>query len=108
MVSASERKLESTLYKTNFYVDGQKLFCKFYEQVIDHLKKSTLDSHLKSDKHKNNIDKANKAKNLSLSHQTTLDTISIDINDRERINIDLVKAFTKANIPLDKVDKLKD
>ncbi|CAG8508710.1 24492_t:CDS:2, partial [Racocetra persica] len=101
--SPTERRLENSEYK-NFYVDGQKLFCEFCKHVIDHTKKSTLDSHLKSDKHKNNVIKAEKLKS---SRQTTLDTTSNILNDHERINIALVKAFTNANISLEKVDQLK-
>ncbi|CAG8852418.1 21985_t:CDS:1, partial [Gigaspora margarita] len=51
MVSATERRVETTEYKKNFYVDGQKLFCEFCQHV-DHTRKSTVDNHLKSDKHK--------------------------------------------------------
>ncbi|CAG8539688.1 3267_t:CDS:2, partial [Scutellospora calospora] len=63
-------------------------------EFVDHTKKSTLDIHLKSDKHKNNI---TKAENLKLTRQTTLDTISTSLNEHEQINI-----------ALEKVDKLKN
>ncbi|CAG8810025.1 18448_t:CDS:1, partial [Racocetra persica] len=105
MVSPDERRLENAEYKKNFYVDGQKLFCTFCQHVVDYTKKSTLDSHLKSDKHKSNIIKTEK---LKLTRQTTLDIASISSNERELINIALVNAFTKADISLYKVDKLKD
>ncbi|CAG8731226.1 19994_t:CDS:1, partial [Racocetra persica] len=92
MVSPSERRLENLEYKKNFYVDGKKLFCEFCQHVVDHTKKSTLDTHLKSDKHKKNVSKAEK---LKLTYQTTLDTTSISANERELINIALVNVFTK-------------
>ncbi|CAG8528991.1 18416_t:CDS:1 [Racocetra persica] len=102
MVSSTERRLENAEYKKNFYVDGQKMFCEFCKHVIDHTKKSTVDSHLKSDKHKNNVVNAEKSK---LTHQTTLDMAVTNISEQEQINIALVNAFTKANIPLEKIDK---
>ncbi|RIB11110.1 hypothetical protein C2G38_2204281 [Gigaspora rosea] len=104
MVSAAECRVETSEYKKNFYVDGQKLFCEFCQHVVNHTRKSIVDSHLKSEKHKANV---NKAENLKSACQTTLDTANIKINDRELINIALVNAFTKADIPLYKIDKLK-
>ncbi|CAG8591327.1 1207_t:CDS:2 [Scutellospora calospora] len=104
MVSAAERRVEKPEYKTNFYVDGQKLFCEVCQHVVDYTRKSIVDNHLKSDKHKNNIIKAEK---LRLTYQTTLDTVSIKLSDCELINIALVNVFTKADILLYKVDKLK-
>jgi len=44
MVSATERRLENPEYKKNFYVDGQKLFCEFCQNV---LKIQTMFLHLK-------------------------------------------------------------
>ena len=105
MVSATECRLENSEYKKNFYVDGQKLFCEFCQHVLDHKKKSTLDTHLKSDKHKKNV---RKAENRIRDHQTTLNVNNNELNEREVINTALVKAFTQADIPLEKVDKLKD
>ena len=58
MVSATERRLENPEYKKNFYIDGQKLFCEFCQSILDHKKKSTLNTYLKSDKHKKNVRKA--------------------------------------------------
>jgi ribosomal protein L17 len=62
--------------------------------------------HLKSDKHKKNVRKAeNKTKK---ARQTTLHSNNTDLNEHEVINTALVKAFIQADIPLEKVDKLKD
>jgi len=106
MVSATERRLENPEYKKNFYVNGQKLFCECCQSVLGHKKKSTLDTHLKSDKHKKNV---RKAENKIKARQTTLNVNNNnDLNEREVINTALVKAFTHADIPLEKVDKLKD
>ncbi|CAG8638036.1 3615_t:CDS:2, partial [Scutellospora calospora] len=102
--SAAKHRVEKPEYKTNFYVDSQKLVCEVCQHVVNYTRKLTVDNHLKSDKYKNNIIKAKK---LRLTHQTTFDTASIKLNDHELINIALVNAFTKTDIPLHKVDKLK-
>jgi hypothetical protein len=102
MINATERQRECDLYKENFYVEGNKLFCVFCNCVIDHTKKSLLDQHLKTEKHKDNQSKEKPPRQLTLTG-----SINNFLNDRDTINKDLVRAFTQANIPLEKVDKLK-
>ncbi|CAG8666651.1 43295_t:CDS:10, partial [Gigaspora margarita] len=105
--TAAKHRVEKQEYKKNFYVDGKKLFCEFCQHVVNHTRKLTLDSHLELDKYKNNVTKAERSENLNLTCQTTLDTTNVNINNREFINLDLVNAFMKANIPLHKDDKFK-
>jgi hypothetical protein len=105
-ISASDRVRYSKLYQEEFYVDGVKLFCRSCNVLINHDRKTTLDSHLESQKHK-------KAKNLSkgsgiITKQTTLTgTYKQVITENEQINIDLVKIMCEADIPLEKLNKLK-
>ncbi|GBC02652.1 hypothetical protein RclHR1_04730013 [Rhizophagus clarus] len=90
MGSAIERVLENPEYVKSFYVDNEKLFCDVCQNtVLDHTKKYTIDKHLKSKKHISNAEKKR-----------------ID-NEREQMNVALVKSFIQADIPLEKVDKLK-
>lgn len=104
--SAADRIRNSRLYQQEFYVDGIKLFCRSCNVLINHDRKSTLDSHLESQKHK-------KAKNSLeessiITRQTTLTgTCRQVITDNEMINLDLVKAMSEADIPLEKINKLK-
>ncbi|RIA80329.1 hypothetical protein C1645_838905 [Glomus cerebriforme] len=98
MVSASERILESPEYENNFYVNGLKLFCKYCQNIIlDHTDVEILNKHLKNNKHIKNVEK-----NVKVTCQYR------NVNEREEINIALVRAFTQANIPLEKADSLKD
>ncbi|CAG8677392.1 540_t:CDS:2, partial [Gigaspora margarita] len=94
----SKANLEDT---SNSQVNNKKIQKK--SNRTKKKKNNMIDSHLKSDKHKNNVIRS---ENLTLSCQIILDTTN-QLNEREHINIALVKAFTKANIPLEKVDKLK-
>ncbi|CAI2188862.1 16807_t:CDS:2, partial [Funneliformis geosporum] len=74
-------------------------------RLENHKKKSTLDFNLKLDKHRKNI---HKAENKIRFYQTTLNINNNGLNECEVINTALVKPFTQADIPLEKVDKLQD
>jgi len=88
MVSPTERRLESSEYKENFYVEGQKLFCKFCSYILDHMKKFTLDIYLKSNKYISNIHNT-----IKEVYQITFNTYN-SLNNYKYINITLVKIFT--------------
>ena len=45
--------------------------------------------------------------NNNNSHQVTLPTFQRKITERQKINHELVKAFALADIPLEKIEKLK-
>src|SRR5262249_50289947 len=62
----------------------------------------TVDKHLRTEKHLKN-------KNTGTSSliQRTLPSFDNVINERERVNADVVAAFTSADIPLGKIEKLK-
>lgn len=107
MVTAVERVNSATTYKDNYYVNGYILFCKFCNITVDYKNKSKVDQHLRTNKHKNN--KAIIEKNtLSKSRQqTTLETFENTFTERDEFNLELVKVFTAANIPLEKVNKLR-
>ena len=72
MVSATECRVETSEYKKNFYIDGQKLFCEFCQHVVDHTRKSTVDNHLRSDKHKSNVAKVEKLIDAELEDEKNL------------------------------------
>jgi len=61
-------------------------------------------------KHKNNktaIERRNIQVNNRVNRQTTLETFEDTIFEKDELNLKLVKIFTAANIPLEKIDKLK-
>ncbi len=45
--------------------------------------------------------------NFNLSIQRTLLSFKNTINEKERVNIDVIAAFISADIPLEKIEKLK-
>ncbi|CAG8631442.1 4307_t:CDS:2, partial [Racocetra persica] len=63
-----------------------------------------LDQHLKTDKHKTN---KHKAKGNPQEINKPAPNINTCREERDAINIDLIHALTRSNIPLEKVDKLK-
>ena len=77
-------------------------YCHFCNHTINHEKKSIVDNHIESAKHKA---AEQKQKNNPQPLQSSL--LSFTNNDRDKINIAIIEAFTKADIPLDKIDKLK-
>ncbi|CAG8641426.1 768_t:CDS:1, partial [Funneliformis caledonium] len=81
--SATQRAKESE-YKDNIYVDRAKHFCRLCKEVLDHKKKSTLDNHFKSKKHKKNVQNSNN--NLQ---RTLTVTIQQFMSDKDQINCDL-------------------
>ena len=61
-------------------------------------------------KYKNNktaIERRNIQVNNRVNRQTTLETFEDTISEKDELNLELVKIFTAANIPLEKVDKLR-
>ena len=77
---------------------------------IDHKNKLKVDQHLNTKKHKNNktaIERRNIQVNNRVNRQTTLETFEDTISEKDELNLELVKIFTAANIPLEKVDKLR-
>jgi hypothetical protein len=102
VLTASERLRKKSHYVEHFYVDGGKLFCRFCSHTINHEKKSIVDNHIKSAKHK--IGEQKHQTKPQPKQQSLISSIN---NDREKINIAIIEAFTKADIPLEKIDKLK-
>ena len=102
MKNALERSRKKSHYNNHFYVETEKLYCHFCNHNINHEKKSIVDNHIESIKHKA---AEQKHKNNPQPLQSSL--LSFTNNDHDKINIAIIEAFTKADIPLDKMDKLK-
>ena len=107
MVTVTERVNSTQLYKDNYYASGIFMFCKFCNITIDHTNKSKVDQHLKTKKHENNKTAIERRTNNRPQQQTTLETFKHTISERDELNLELVKVFTAADIPLEKVDKLR-
>ena len=100
MVTANYLLNKYSKYQEEFYINNDKLLCIICKHVINHNKKSNLDDHVKSKGHINNKKKLEED-NQELS-QTAMST-----SEKQEINFDLVKAFATADIPLEKVEKLR-
>jgi hypothetical protein len=103
MVSAAARRLETQEYKEIFYIEDSKLRCRYCTTVVNHEKKSVVDNHLQSKRH---IAAKKNYNERRVPLQRTL-SFSGPLNDRETINLEIVKAFTAVDIPLEKIDALK-
>jgi len=103
MVAPHIRLSQSSEYRENYIVQGNVLWCRFCNVQIDHERKDSVDKHIKTAKHIKNKTKGNN----SLSIQRTLPSFEDTLNEREKINKDVVEAFTYANISLEKIEKLR-
>ncbi|PKY36079.1 hypothetical protein RhiirB3_457953, partial [Rhizophagus irregularis] len=105
MVSAHVRLSQSSIYRENYILQGSVLWCRFCNIKVDHEIKSIIDKHLQTLKHENNKKNANNSNYLI---QRTIPSLTGNtLNEREKINIEVVEAFTFADIPLEKIEKLK-
>ncbi|PKY32682.1 hypothetical protein RhiirB3_451048 [Rhizophagus irregularis] len=103
MVAPHVRLLQSAEYRENYIVQGNLLWCHFCNVEVDHKRKDSVDKHIKTVKHLNNKNKNNSNSLL----QRTLPSFENTLNEREKINKEVVEAFTHADIPLEKIEKLK-
>ena len=110
MVTATERVNSAQIYKNNYYVSNTVMFCKFCNITIDYKIKHKVDQHLKTNKYKNNktaIERKSTQSNNRPVQQSTLETFEHIISEGDELNLELVKVFTAADIPLEKVNKLR-
>jgi len=105
MVSAHVRLSQSSLYRENYIIQDNILWCRFCNVKVDHEMKSVVDKHLQTQKHENN---KNNIRNSNRIIQKTIPSlVGNTLNEKEIINIEVVEAFTFADIPLEKIEKLK-
>ena len=104
MVSAHVRLSQSSTYRENYILQGNVLWCRFCNIKVDHETKSVVDKHLQTLKHENNKNTNN---SNQLIQRTIPSLVGNTLNEREKINVEVVEAFTFADIPLEKIEKLK-
>ncbi|KAI7790722.1 hypothetical protein IRJ41_005008 [Triplophysa rosa] len=97
-------KFRAEQYPNDFYESGQQLFCKFCQHSIDWTRKTTCDDHLKSKTHMRNKEKL-KGKNLSL--QCTIASTVASSDARREFVEDFVAVCAEADIPYEKMKKLR-
>jgi len=104
MVTASERLSKNSSFQLHFRLENRKLYCKFCNHVVKHECKSVIEKHINSPTH---LKKKREVETSAEALQTTIPNIYQVRSEKQEINLHLVEAFTKADIPLEKVDKLK-
>ena len=104
-VSAAVRVAE--FGKDIFFVDDGKLFCRACNEVVDHIRKNTVERHLKRQKHVIKVAQLGpKAENRSDWLQTIRSVMSFRTDAeyaRKELAVDLSEALIAANVPIEKV-----
>ena len=105
-VTADERAKQ---FKEDMYADGGVLFCKFCEHCIDYVRVDTIKDHLKSQKHasREKAKLSTSSYSGSSSRQVTLSTVVKAKDMRQDFILDCVKMCTVADIPLEKIEKVR-
>ncbi|CAG8846652.1 26961_t:CDS:1, partial [Racocetra persica] len=101
-ITLDSRALE---FKEDFVKDNDKLMCRFCHYSVDYNIRSTIVSHIESNNHQKN---KTAAERTTQTRQQTLPTVLQASESRKNAVTSLVKAFVEANIPLEKVDKLRN
>ena len=104
MITASERLSKNSSYKEHFRLENKALHCKFCNHIIKHDRKSVIDSHIRSPTHKK---RKREVENGIEPLQTTIPAIQRVRSEKSEINLHIIGAFTEADIPLEKIDKLR-
>ncbi|KAE8739559.1 hypothetical protein FOCC_FOCC014942 [Frankliniella occidentalis] len=90
-----------------YVFEKTKLMCGYCQKPIDWTRKSVIDNHVDSDKHKGNKERklAEKNNKRQVSIAESISNAKKLKQDREEFIKSTVRAFLNANIPLEKLDK---
>lgn len=93
-------------YKTDFRASGNQFLCKSCNVHVDWKKKSVVDDHLKCNTHLENSRKRKFEQTYSVPQtiEESFNHASSAKHARTDTTLSLVRAFTSANIPLEKFD----
>ena len=103
-VTAEERVKQ---FPEDLYSDDGVLFCKFCDHSVDYVRIDTIKDHMKSKKHTQRKDQKEAGSSATTHHQVTLTSMARSRDLREEFVIDFLKMATMADIPLEKVEKMK-
>src|SRR2546423_1219779 len=104
MVSAHIRLFQSSTYRENYILQDNVLWYRFCNIKVDHEIKSVVNKHFQTLKYKNNKNRNN---SNQLIQRIIPSLVENTLNEREKINVEVVETFTFADIPLEKIEKLK-
>ncbi len=102
----AQMRAQDPQFSSDFYVDGDKLFCSFCQHTVDWQRKDTLVDHMKSAKHVKNKD-TSKGKPPKKKQCTLFGKASTSMEQRCEFQRDFVRMMTYADIPLEKTTKMK-
>lgn len=103
-ITAEERVKQ---FPSELYADGGILFCKFCDHSVDYVRVDTIKDHLKSKKHIRRRDLKEASSSSGAAKQVTIKTLMKSKDLREEFVLDFIKMSTMADIPLEKVEKMK-
>ena len=104
MITASEWLSKNSSFQIYFRLENKTLYCKFCNHIVNHERKSIVKNHINSPTH---LKKEREVEASAEALQTTILSIYQVRSEKQEINLHLVEAFTKADIPFKKIDKLK-
>ncbi|XP_013908253.1 PREDICTED: CGG triplet repeat-binding protein 1 [Thamnophis sirtalis] len=95
-----------TEFGSELYEDGGKLYCSFCNVVLNHVRKSAINDHLKSKTH---TKRKGEFEEQSVRKKPRTLTASLQCNsstqtEKPSVVQDFVKMFLEASIPLEKAD----
>ncbi|XP_054829694.1 CGG triplet repeat-binding protein 1 [Eublepharis macularius] len=95
-----------TEFGSELYEDGGKLYCTFCNVVLNHVRKSAINDHLKSKTH---TKRKGEFEEQSVRKKPRTLTASLQCNsaaqtEKPSVTQDFVKMFLEASIPLEKAD----
>uniref|UniRef100_A0A8D0AZY6 CGG triplet repeat-binding protein 1 n=1 Tax=Sander lucioperca TaxID=283035 RepID=A0A8D0AZY6_SANLU len=96
-------KYRAEQYPNDYYESGQQLFCKFCQHTIDWTRKDICNDHLKSKVHLKNKAKSTAGKSL----QVTIEAMTQSIDARREFVEDFVAMCAEADIPLEKMKRIR-
>jgi hypothetical protein len=88
-------------------LEKEEVFCKACGKVVTCKKKSQIDQHVATWKHKSACERIKKTKILQTSLQQCISSASSRTADQKDFNLRLCEALLSANIPLNKVQNHK-
>uniref|UniRef100_A0A8D0DDQ5 U1-type domain-containing protein n=1 Tax=Sander lucioperca TaxID=283035 RepID=A0A8D0DDQ5_SANLU len=96
-------KYRADQYPNDYYESGQGLFYKFCQHTVDWTRKDTCNDHLKSKAHLENKAKSTVGKSL----QVTTEATPKSIDARREFVEDFVAVCAEADIPLEKMKRIR-
>ena len=93
-------------FTADFFEEKNKLMCRFCNISVQWKNKAAITTHINSKAHQG-LRHSYNAANRKDRQQSFLTSVAA-VEDKKQIVTDLVKAWVEADIPIEKIDKLRD